>query len=76
MRKAPPERGQSEGRAERVQAIGYFTKEDDGLEHDWRGRVWLNPPYAQPAIAQFVSKMVAERRAGSCGRPRTTRRCR
>lgn len=47
-----------------VQATRYFTKEDDGLRHEWPGRVWLNPPYAQPHIAAFVSKMVAERRAG------------
>ena len=47
-----------------VKATQYFTKEDDGLKHDWHGRVWLNPPYAQPLIAQFVSKMCAERQAG------------
>ena len=47
-----------------VQAAKYFTKEDDGLRQEWPGRVWLNPPYAQPHIAAFVSKMVAERRAG------------
>ena len=46
-----------------VKAEKYFTKEDDGLSLDWHGRVWLNPPYAQPLIAQFVSKMVAERLA-------------
>ena len=47
-----------------VQAARFFTKEDDGLRQEWGGRVWLNPPYAQPHIADFVSKMVAERRAG------------
>ncbi len=55
----------SEAAQERVQAIGYFTRADDGLAHEWLGRIWLNPPYAQPAIAQFVSKMVAECRAGN-----------
>ena len=49
---------------ETVRAKTYFTSEDDGLSQDWEGSVWLNPPYAQPLIAQFVSKMVAERRAG------------
>lgn len=48
----------------KVQAGQFFTKDDDGLQQDWFGKVWLNPPYAQPAIAQFVSKMVAEWRQG------------
>src|SRR5262245_6844094 len=30
----------------RVRAGRYFTKKDDGLSRPWRGRVWLNPPYA------------------------------
>lgn len=47
-----------------IQAAQYFTKADDGLKQEWRGRVWLNPPYAQPFIAEFASKMVAERCAG------------
>lgn len=46
-----------------VGATNYFTKKDDGLAQEWSGRVWLNPPYAQPHIADFVSKMVAERKA-------------
>src|SRR5215204_2535296 len=46
-----------------VKAKQYLTKADNGLAGEWRGRVWLNPPYAQPAIAEFVSKMCAERLA-------------
>jgi phage N-6-adenine-methyltransferase len=55
----------SEAAQAKVKAKAFFTKEDDGLAHDWHGRVWLNPPYAQPHIADFASKMVAERRAGN-----------
>lgn len=47
-----------------IGARQYFTKADDGLQHEWHGRVWLNPPYAQPLIAHFVSKMCVERTAG------------
>jgi phage N-6-adenine-methyltransferase len=43
-----------------VKAARHFTKADDGLAQEWEGRVWLNPPYAQPDIANFVSKMVGE----------------
>ena len=34
-----------------------FNKNDDGLTKEWRGRVWLNPPYSRPLIEQFVEKM-------------------
>lgn len=47
-----------------IRAGQHFTKAEDGLTREWHGRVWLNPPYAQPAIAHFVSKMVMERLAG------------
>lgn len=51
-----------------VQAARIFTAEDDGLAQDWPvGRVWMNPPYAQPLIAQFASRFAAEVRRGSQG---------
>jgi hypothetical protein len=45
---------------EAVGAAQYFTKEDSGLSHRWDGTVWLNPPYAQPLIGQFVDKLRLE----------------
>lgn len=48
-----------------VRAGNYFTVEDNGLAHEWQGRVWLNPPYAQPHIADFVAKMVEQRLLGN-----------
>jgi ParB family chromosome partitioning protein len=53
----------SEQAQEKIKARKFFTLADDGLKQEWNGRVWLNPPFAQPHIADFVSKMVAERRA-------------
>jgi phage N-6-adenine-methyltransferase len=43
-----------------VKATKYFTKANDALKEPWHGRVWLNPPYAQPYIADFVSKLVEQ----------------
>lgn len=43
-----------------VQAATFFSAETNGLDKEWAGRVWLNPPYAQPFIAQFAEKMVQE----------------
>ena len=47
-----------------VKAAQFFSQETNGLEKDWQGNVWLNPPYAQPAIAHFADKMVAEWESG------------
>lgn len=47
-----------------VLASKIFTLEDDGLAQEWHGRVWMNPPYAQPWIARFSEKLVTEFEAG------------
>ena len=33
----------------------YFTKEDDGLKKEWKGRVFCNPPYGRE-IKHWVKK--------------------
>jgi phage N-6-adenine-methyltransferase len=49
---------------ETVRAKQFFDKQHDGLSQEWRGRVWLNPPYSRALIGPFVTKMVEERIAG------------
>jgi len=47
-----------------VQASRIFTADDDGLVQDWRGNVFMNPPYAQPLIQRFCEKLVRHVKSG------------
>lgn len=40
-----------------VQAETIYTAEDDGLNHPWHGRMWLNPPYAKDLVNDFADKL-------------------
>lgn len=48
-----------------VKADVYYTAETNGLDKDWHGNIWLNPPYAQPLIQQFADKLVEQVKAGN-----------
>lgn len=51
---------------ETVRADTFFTIDDDGLSKPWNGRVWMNPPYSQPEIRLFSSKLVEQVENGNC----------
>ena len=35
----------------------YYTIDNNGLNHEWKGKVWLNPPYAGELIPLFIDKL-------------------
>ena len=47
-----------------VKARRFYTREDDGLSLNWRGRVWLNPPYKMPDIERFAKRFRDQYEAG------------
>lgn len=49
-----------------VKATRIFTEETDGLSQEWPvGRIWMNPPYAQPFMGQFAERITQEAMRGS-----------
>lgn len=49
----------SETANQTVRAKDFYTKDNCGLQAEWFGRVWLNPPYGQPHIKDFAKKVCA-----------------
>jgi len=42
---------------ETVKAGTYYTETDNGLEKEWFGNVWLNPPYSASLVQLFADKV-------------------
>jgi phage N-6-adenine-methyltransferase len=49
-----------------VRAASYYTAETNGLDKEWHGKVWMNPPYSNPEIQNFVAKLIEEFKSGRC----------
>lgn len=47
-----------------IRAADHYTAEDDGLTQSWKGRVWLNPPYASRLVGAFTAKLIEHYAAG------------
>jgi hypothetical protein len=55
---------------ETVKATEFFTREQDGLEREWKGRAFLNPPYGKSQdhgsfAGAFCDKAIAEYESGN-----------
>jgi len=48
-----------------VEASQFYTSDDDGLAQEWRGNVWMNPPYAGNLIGKFIEKLCLEYSSGA-----------
>ena len=42
---------------ETVKASVYYDEAKNGLEQEWWGNIWLNPPYSSALIQQFAEKL-------------------
>lgn len=50
---------------ETVLADEWYDEREDGLLQAWTGRVWLNPPYSHPTVANFINKLCDEYESGN-----------
>jgi phage N-6-adenine-methyltransferase len=41
-----------------VQANVYYTQDNSGLDKEWHGNVWMNPPYSRNLLPNFIDKLV------------------
>lgn len=49
---------------ETVDAMQYFSAQQNGLFKAWWGQVWLNPPYGRATTRKWVDKAIAEYTTG------------
>lgn len=42
---------------ETVKASTFYTEETNGLDKEWFGNIWMNPPYSTALIKEFAEKL-------------------
>jgi ParB family chromosome partitioning protein len=47
-----------------VRAERFYTSKQDGLTKQWKGRVWMNPPYSRDLCAKFAAKFAEHLESG------------
>lgn len=47
-----------------VRAETFYTAEQDGLQQEWHGCVYVNPPYGDGTVEEFAVKLLLELDAG------------
>jgi ParB family chromosome partitioning protein len=47
---------------ERIQAQKYYTRHDSCLDHEWHGKVWMNPAYT--LLPQMTDRLIRAYQAG------------
>jgi DNA N-6-adenine-methyltransferase (Dam) len=47
-----------------VRAKKFFTKKTDGLNQQWHGKTFLNPPYETKLCTAFIDKLIEEIKVG------------
>ena len=48
-----------------VKATDIYTKEDDGFEQEWFGKVWCNHPFSRENNNRIAAKVIKEYNSGS-----------
>jgi hypothetical protein len=47
-----------ENKPEYIPVKSWYSIKDNGLEKDWYGRVWLNPPYSRKEMGLWLEKFI------------------
>lgn len=48
-----------------IKADKFYTKDTNGLDKPWKGKVWCNPPYSASLIKKFTKKFADEYLSGN-----------
>jgi hypothetical protein len=48
-----------------VKAQRFYSEADNGLEKEWKGKVFLNPPFAHPIVRHFADKLITSHKTGT-----------